>query len=222
MENIGNLIKNMGQNKNNPQTRLINNITANQYKSLVDIVGNKIVRQINPTATYIIDDTNREALNQLYYYLIGSEKFQGDLYKGIMLVGGFGSGKTTLIKIFSEIYGYLNNRIFSCISAIQLSEIIKQEFDEENPKGHISYYEKRPLIIDEVGREAKKVMVYGTEYFPMRYLITMRYNSKGFTLGTTNFKLETLSSKEMYGEYVGERLLEMFNFIEVNGGSRRK
>lgn len=218
MELIGNIIGKNSQNK--PQTRFFNQISWAEYKTIVNIIGNNIVKKNNPTAQFIIDDNNKDVLNQFYYYITGSNDFKGNLHKGIMLVGGFGGGKTTLIRLLSELYGRLNNRVFTFISAIELTEIIKQEYDEDNPQKHISYYEKRPLIIDEVGKENKSVMVYGTLHEPMKDLITMRYNNNAFTLGTTNYSLKTLTSG--YGEYLGERLLEMFNFIELKGNSRRK
>jgi hypothetical protein len=42
------------------------------------------------------------------------------------------------------------------------------------------------------------------------------------THATSNFTLKTLSSDEFYGGMIGDRLKTMFNFITMQGESRRQ
>jgi DNA replication protein DnaC len=203
--------------------RNINAISIDDYATLMKYYGTEIVQKRKPGESFVIDENNREVLYQFYYYLVGSEKFKGDINKGIMLTGGFGTGKTTLINILKSIYERLNNKVMVFISSIELVEIIKNDnpkFENDNAKKYFSYYEKRPMVLDEVGREVNRVVVYGTERYPMHELITLRYNSCGLTFGTSNLNESDL--KIHYKEYIGDRLTEMFNFIEVTGKSRRK
>ena len=53
--------------------------------------------------SYIVDESNQLVINQLYLYLIGSDEFRGNLYKGIILIGKIGCGKTLLMDIFVNI-----------------------------------------------------------------------------------------------------------------------
>ncbi|MFR9554326.1 MAG: hypothetical protein SNH35_08820, partial [Rikenellaceae bacterium] len=57
---------------------------------------------------------------------------------------------------------------------------------------------------------------------PLSELIFARADKAVVTHGTTNLLLETLASKEYYGAMIGDRLRAMFNFIVLDGGSRRK
>ncbi|GHU69577.1 hypothetical protein FACS189413_08700 [Bacteroidia bacterium] len=57
---------------------------------------------------------------------------------------------------------------------------------------------------------------------PTIELLCERYDSGTWTLGTSNFTLETLSSENQYGKMTGDRIKAMFNFIELKGESRRK
>ena len=213
METLGNSF----QETSNPakQARNFINISPEKFKAIFLNIANKHIKRLSPFDEFVIDDINKEVLNQMYLYLTGNEeKFKGDLYKGFLLVGDYGCGKTTLSRIFGEIYGLAFNKNVTFLSSIELVEQMQnKEFD-------IKFFEKRPLIIDEIGRENVKINIYGTERLPLNELLTLRYNANSYTFGTANFSYDDL--RELYGDYLGERLLAMFNFIFVPGKSRRK
>lgn len=208
MENISTLLK---KEKNEIKyNRLFLEISPESFKNLVDVYFENMENK-----KFEIDENNKNVYNQLYFYLTGDKQFKGDLNKGIILTGGYGTGKTTAVRIFAAIYSYLGNYLFKFVSALELVEIVKIESIDKN----LLSLEKTPLIIDEIGRENTKVLVYGTERLPMPELLTLRYNSKAFTIGTSNLTKEQMIS--FYGNYIGDRLIDMFNFIELLGKSKR-
>lgn len=76
------------------------------------------------------------------------------------------------------------------------------------------------LGLDEVGREPK-VKHYGTEMDVIQYILQMRYDNRRSctTFVTTNLFPEEIHLK--YGEYIADRVNEMFNVVEIGGKSRR-
>lgn len=88
---------------------------------------------------------------------------------------------------------------------------------------------RRPLFIDELGREQLEINDFGNRIRPVNDLMEARYEYGARTFFTSNFSLDTLSKGrnekgEMvgYGKYVGERIQEMVNIITMPGGSRRE
>ena len=172
----------------------------------------EIFQALNPGKSYVIDNDNREIINQLYYYLTGNKKFTGDHNKGILLIGGYGTGKTQIMNILKYLIQANADKILTFLSCPNLLEEIK----EKKP----DYYFKRPLILDELGREVLTVKDYGTERKPIIEILTQRYNYRSWTFATSNYKPETLG--EIYGHYIQDRFNEMFNTIKLTGETRRK
>ena len=88
---------------------------------------------------------------------------------------------------------------------------------------------KRPLFIDELGREQLEIADFGNKIRPIADLMALRYNNGARTFFTSNFKLSTLSRGRNekgeligYGQYIGERIQEMTNIVEMPGESRRE
>jgi DNA replication protein DnaC len=215
MEKIDKAIERLTKKIDFTVSRMFIDVSTEDFKKLFLALANRQIHKSNAFDEYCIDGSNKNVLNQLFYYTIGNaEKFNGDINKGIMLVGGFGTGKTTLIRVFGEMFSMFFNKNVTFISSQEVCEVVKGE------EFALNFYEKRPIIIDEIGRENKSILVYGTERLPISELLVLRYNSKALTFGTSNLGLEDLSL--YYGSYIGERLLEMFNFIELTGSSRRK
>jgi DNA replication protein DnaC len=158
-------------------------------------------------------------IEQLYFYATGAPSFDGDLSKSIMLQGRYGCGKTLILETYSLLHNHIIRRfslsypLFTFIKSVELKEqIIKQS---------ASVFARRPLIINEFGRESKVVMDYGNVSYPISELLSLRSDVGTLTHGTTNFTFATLSSDEFYGGMIGDRLKVMFNFITLKGESRR-
>jgi DNA replication protein DnaC len=108
----------------------------------------------------------------------------------------------------------LSYPVLRFVKSVQLQEQIKEQSME--------MFVKRPLIIDEFGRESKTVMDYGNISRPISELLSLRSDVGTITHATSNFTFKTLSSDEFYGGMIGDRLKTMFNFITLHGESRRK
>lgn len=189
------------------------------FQSLFCEFGTICLHNRNQVKDFVIDKNNEPMIEQLYCYITNDSAFSGDLNKGIMLQGKYGCGKTILLETYLLLHNHvvrrfsLNQPLFTFIKSVELQEqIVKQS---------ASAFARRPLIIDEFGRESKTVQNYGNVGRPISELLSLRSDIGTLTHGTSNFSLSTLSSEEFYGGMIGDRLKMMFNFITLQGESRR-
>jgi hypothetical protein len=148
--------------------------------------------------------------------------------KGLLIIGNYGNGKTSTMKVFEHIFkgvpGYTFNG-FTTNEAVTLFEKCKDDIDRD---------------------EFEKKMWLGTRYFDdlkteriasnfgkvnlFKEILEERYSKKSKTYCTANFKdgfkdnIEeaVFELSEKYGERVYDRAFEMFNIIEFKGESFRK
>ena len=152
--------------------------------------------QRNQDRNFVIDKYNEPVIKQLYLYVTGNFSFTGDLTKGLLLQGKYGCGKTVLLETYSLLHNHivrklnLNYPVLRFIKSVQLQEQIKEQSME--------MFVKRPLIIDEFGRESKTVMDYGNISRPISELLSLRSDVGTITHATSNFTFKTLSSDEFY------------------------
>jgi DNA replication protein DnaC len=190
------------------------------YKALLTQSANILLERRRERNTFCIDERNEPVIRQLYLYLKLDSQFQGDMRKGIMLVGRYGSGKTLIMQALTEMYNtvirtyHLQRPLLAFIKSSDLLNELKSK--------PVNAYSRLPLIIDEFGREPKQIMDFGNLRSPMIELLCERYDNGTWTHGTSNFTLETLSGENQYGKMTGDRIKSMFNFIELEGESRRR
>jgi len=185
-------------------------LTTEQYRTFYAINFNAILQERNETGILKIDDSNRELLNQMYYYLIGDEeRFKGEIRKGLYLYGNVGWGKTVLLEALCRVITDLSGRNVVVVSARQIGEQFKE-------KGFY-YFSKRRLFVDDIVKECLEKEEAKHNFIR---LIEERYKHGSWTFLTSNYKMETLL--KMYGQMTYDRMVSMFNFIEVTGKSRRK
>lgn len=209
------------------------NISLDIFSQLLIIELNKLV------VNYKFDRYSTDIINKISSYSTRDESFLIDesmnFDKGLLIMGNVGCGKTVLLTALSNLL-----RIFPFF--IQWSfrvERLKTNFipvyklvEGYTSKGydiftdglktgsetHISIL-KDLLFIDDVGAE-NIVSNYGNTVNVVGELIIRRYDTKIKTFTTTNLDPKTL--KSFYGERVYSRMREMFNFIAVDGGDRRR
>jgi|GEM_PF-553776 len=193
---------------------------------------------------FVVDDSNKTIIEQLYYWITGDEaNFDGQIGKGILLIGTYGSGKTLLMNALA---GCLNKfSYWSSAEAAKKSDrgrylIDKQECENasfsvhkmeardisltigtrdtaQGPVPKCKYETGSPLFVDDIGKERLQHKDYGNVSYPWEELVVYRYTKNLFTMGTSNFKLEDMP----YSGHCKDRMKQMFNFIVLPGKSRR-
>lgn len=193
--------------------KILINLSPSDFKELFIIQANKIIAGRNIRREFELTEQNKAIINQIYYYCSGNkEKFNGEIEKGILLVGRNGVGKTLILKSFFNIIQLTTNKIITQIHSKKLQSEIRANGSD--------YYERRPLFIDDMGKESKEVNDYGTKILPISDLMALRYDNGALTFATCNYKIDTLT--EFYGITTTDRFKEMFNIIELKGNSFRR
>lgn len=183
---------------------------------------------VNDDNLFRIDDSNREVVRLICYYLTNDPRFEANglsLKKGLMLQGGVGVGKTMLMELLQQ----NQKQSFRMISTMDIvSEYTLQGHDEKRSGNNViaKYYANLPVPIgnpyghrhigfcfDDLGLEERRAMNYGTAKNCMEEILWKRYEARLFTSThiTTNLSIEEI--REAYGERIFDRLKEMFNQI---------
>ena len=196
-------------------------LSKENFWRLLQATAQAIMAQRGVYHRFVVDDDNREVITQMWLYAAGSKDCKWNIHKGIYLGGKVGCGKTLLMQAFCEILHLISGRTVEMIPATQL---YKKIID----KG-IESLATRPLFIDELGREQLEISDFGNKIRPINDLMALRYNTGARTFFTSNFFLSTLSKGRNekgeiigYGQYIGERIQEMTNIVEMPGESRRE
>jgi DNA replication protein DnaC len=174
-----------------------------------------------------IDDDNKIYLDLICkYFALDNDfenKHQGNLKKGLYIYGPNGTGKTSSLKIIQNIAKKtgLKNLWFPMVE----TAVVVEKFNSEKNKDFIiKNYSKGNFLFDDLGaeNEGSNIFIYGKEDIFIR-IMEARYRAfieKGtITHITTNLALNDI--KKRYGSRVEDRFVEMFNFLELGGSSRR-
>lgn len=181
----------------------------------------EVAREVCPG--FVIDNSNLQQLLALFDYFYGIKGVL-DLSKGILLSGSIGTGKTTLMKIFSEVMkrrmqGF---KVYNCTDVCQVyAKTGELDLFLENRNGYLA--NPVPLCLDEIGREPKATKHFGSELNVIQHVLHVRYGlfqSQGVkTFATTNCDPNELEL--FYGAYIRDRIREMMNVVVFEGESRR-
>lgn len=157
-----------------------------------------------------LTDGQKQSLRQLVEYLCGKNcKPQC----GVILLGPKGTGKTTLMQSFIAYYNFVYKKVIKEYHAKTLPLYYKQL--------GIDYFYKRPLFIDDLGKESAITTDWGQKFDTWGDLFSIRYELKSLTFATANYKIDG-QFKEIYGEVIADRMKEHFNIIELTGESLRR
>ncbi len=146
---------------------------------------------------YVIDDNNRRIVRALCLYFAEDERFEaegfGSLEKGLLLRGGVGCGKTTLLTIFSR-----NPRLPFVVSPCR--ELVA-DYTETAPAGQVAggtdalrwttkmiklmagkdaaynYRTHAGLCLDDIGTEDWRAKHYGVQLNVVEHVISSRDDS---------------------------------------------
>lgn len=141
---------------------------------------------------------------------------------GIVLCGGCGNGKTTMLKALQNLVRRLDilkpnlspnagqssdNYIdFTIVNAVQLAQFRKTDYNK-----FCKLAQTDILGIDDIGIEPAEVQDYGNFMYPIKELLAMRYDAQLFTIFTTN--LEPKDIRQRYGDRIADRLNEMMTKV---------
>lgn len=187
---------------------------------------------------FIIDEDNEVVFEMLCYYFSGDPMFIAKaaaagvqnpaLEKGILLVGEYGTGKTWMMKLFMK-----NQRqVFFMRHAKEIANEYQKDGGDQKTyidkfknainDSSLFYHEFSGLCIDDIGIEDSKKN-YGNSKNVIGDIMELRYkdgNGGVFLHATTNLGVEGIEEK--YGTRLRSRMREMFNYIVLTGGDRRK
>jgi len=201
---------NEAQQKANKR-RVSLNMTGKTFSELFLLQVKFILAEKGLGKTYNIDKNNKEIINQIYFYLVGSPKFKGNKNKGLFLMGSIGTGKTMIINAIINIIEATTNKRFTSLHAKKIFSFLKENGVER--------LNKRPLFIDDIGKETLEVNDFGTKINVIPDLFAIRYDNNAWTFVTSNYDTEELT--EFYGETIIDRFKELFNVLILKGDSRR-
>ena len=219
-DKMKNYIKSLENDLQEKRQKLIDsrkfiNISLSDFQKILSIHATSILLDKKQNKKFVIDNENKEIINQLYFYITGNQNFKGNLNKGILLVGNIGVGKTLLMRAFMKFVSKLLKSQVYQLHSKKVNSII-------NADGEIQHkYIKSPLFIDDIGKESVEVKKYGTVTTPIIDLISSRYDANSDTFATSNYSKEDFNN--FYGITITDRIMEMFNILRLDGkDSRRK
>ena len=182
-----------------------------EFKELITVYASGILVQRSVTQPYVIDQFNGPTIKQLYFYFTNNPECAWNLNSGLIFGGKIGCGKSVLMMAYLQLSNEYSRRRTTMVHSKTLAGLIKQ-------KG-MEFYEKRPLFIDELGREESEVKDFGNVIKPVIDLFALRYEAGSRTYATTNFNYDSL--EKFYTPFIRSRMEEMMTFVYVPGESRR-
>lgn len=172
---------------------------------------------------FIVDDFNREIIQEMCFYFTSDCRCKWNLNKGIMLYGNTGSGKTFLMEMFA-VNPRLTYRVFHVLQDVQSRAM--QDGDEglepftrllNNTAFYTEFGQHQcGAMFDDLGTEDRSVTYFGTTQNVMRNIIERRYQNVPIAATHFTTNLTTEQIEERYGARVRSRLREMVNLIEFN------
>jgi len=210
------------------------NLNKEMFNKFIIGYGTGILQNQFGNGIFVIDEMNRNVIDQLYFYITSNElKFKGDIKKGILLCGKYGTGKSVLMKSYRYIVNWFYRSSFwdgtkpeatkptfpGPISMWKSTELLKKILKDGGELDSI-ISGQNPILIDDLGLEPVSANIFGTPILPIVDLLLHRYDHGHLTFATSNFNKTDLG--ERYGCMIKDRLDSMFNFMVLYGESRRK
>jgi hypothetical protein len=170
----------------------------------------KIALSLEPK--FEMTDENIDIYRNLSNYFINSSEFEGDLNKGILLIGGYRSGKTLAMEILNKFANEIQSKKwFAIYDLVDINTV----FANQGYNFLDSFNKHYDICIDDLGMDFGKTNHFGQTEDPVSILLYKREKvfriNRTKTHGTTNLDVNGL--KERFSGKIFERILEMFNII---------
>jgi len=202
------------------------NSLSPEYIAQLRLLLSAVIREQIPD--FIYDNHNTDVIKNLFLYFTG-QVGDYDLHKGIWLAGGNGTGKTSLLNIFSE-FGKRRYNGFKVFDCSKVANDYAMNGDLDVYTYNLNGYSRQAvnMAFDELGRETIPSNHFGQKLNVMQHILHIRYNlwrSNGIqTYITTNF--DTDEVRKLYDnvndKFISDRIREMYSIIHLGGDSRRK
>lgn len=213
---------------------IINNkISAKEFEEAFKIAAKKHIKN----ETFEFTESNKFLLNNFYFWLtrqpfknIDPEtgKIQNakekDFDKGFYIAGGTGTGKTTIIKILSDVIKFFNIEYLApggrkiklspnCIS----SKMFVQDFIKNGYNSTL--WLRCSLCIDDLGAEPETSQYMGNNTNVCDDIIFNRseQDSDKITWITSNYPINYQPFINRYGDRFKSRIISMCNYYTLTG-----
>ena len=197
---------------------------------------------LNQTKFIISDESKTFVFTIIYFFLRDKnfyrspsiykvDKCETSLNKGLFVVGGYGVGKSSIVKTIVLLVGKLsfNNNLY-CVKFHNTSDIV-EEFENSitNYRNDtINRYSKGFRVFDDVKNERQASNFGKVDLF--KDIFYKRFENRNYrTIIICNYDSQypsdmqkAIDSFERYGDRNYDRLFEAFNFVEFKGTSNRK
>lgn len=196
-------------------TRIENEFTGEEFKQLFIKRAEMAMIEHRTPGKFIIDESNKGILNLMFYYATRTNVDMINPTIGIVLAGKYGCGKSIMMSAFCKVLTDLvlpPTEKVEEIHAMALAEMIK--------KNGVMPYARKPLLIQDLGKEENIHNNYGTKMNPIGNLLAIRAEYGSLTFATTNYVWKSLD--DHYTEYITTRMREHVTFLVLPGESRRK
>lgn len=180
---------------------------------------------------YTVDEFNKPALKLISHWLIGEDHIElvdngsGEMVaysiaagKGLLLIGGVGTGKTAMMRSVSYARVKGGGSGFVIANAIRIVKEYNQGGDEGGDGVILRYASLPEMCIDDLARE-EDGKHYGKVTNVISDIIALRYEHGRPTHFTTNADVQGLIAK--YDERTVSRINEMASVLPLAGDDRR-
>ena len=188
---------------------------------------------LEPRFEYEAGDTTSKLMASMIAWVWRAPQYNYlglDFDKGLWLMGPLGTGKTTLLLGWRRYQARVCARYmvkprkddYRLTTLYMSASEISNAYAADGASGLKDVLSPNyNVIIDEMGREPCPANSYGTKLNVIQHVLQVRYDHRRecVTHVTTNMELSDV--KERYGAYVADRCKEMFNFVRLEGGSKR-
>ncbi|WP_299101978.1 hypothetical protein [uncultured Winogradskyella sp.] len=183
------------------------------------------------------DDTIIENLKILFFYFLRDNKFfecenlfsdssKPSFKKGLLIVGGFGLGKTDYFKVFESVFRHHPVFKFKFYSSMELVRNFEKCVNQNDKLEFYKCVKRKLIFIDDVNSEREGSNYGKVEVIPE--ILSIRYDNKLKTYMTANYtnaencvNQTLIDLGKRYGSRIYDRFFEMFNIIEFKGKSFR-